>query len=370
MYPLLCPSTCGYNFCLSCVEHLISSSKDDYQMASDGNRHVKVSLQCPQCRGNLSRTITDTVMLRKAKTAEKFRDVDDSELNATELRMKHDFITLYAKDVQNAEARLIKFHADNGNSDDLPAPLSFDRDDDGATTQVVETAFIDTTLFQGVESAMSDDERRYVQDLLVSGDPESLACGAQILNGIQQLMIKGMSPKNSSQRSWAEERKHIEKMELFRKRYPLPARMPKYFVLSAFPTYKKIVTFHDDQWDGSIADAFTRVYVGKQKPNRGVDNILGEAESTHLPPQARVKIGSVKGEAGKLGLQKGDVVTHVCGEAFEGCAADLSELIASLYDCDRNCTFQIVVNADNCTAEVLKTRARACRKAIADVQSL
>ena len=366
----MCPSSCGYNFCLSCVEHLISSSKDDYQMASDGNRHVKVSLQCPQCRGNLSRTIADTVMLRKAKTAERFRDMADSELNATELRMKHEYITLYAKDVQNAEARLFKFHTDNGKTDDLPAPLAYDHENDGAEAQVVEKTFIDTTLFQGLEPAMSDDERKYVQDLLISGDPESLARGAQILNGIQQLTIQGMAPKNASQRSWMEERKQIEKMELFRKRYPLPARMPKYFVLSTFPLSKKIITFHDDQWDGSIADAFTRVHVGRQKPNRGVDNILGEAENTHLPPHARVKIGSVKGQAGKLGLQKGDVVTHICGETFDGCAADLSEIIGSMYESDPGSTFQIVVNADDCTAEVLKTRARACRKAIADVESI
>ena len=150
--------------------------------------------------------------------SEKFRDTGDSELNATELRMKHEYITLYAKDVQNAEARLIKFHTDNGKSNNLPAPLAFDQENGGVEAQVVEKVFIDTTLFQGLEPAMSDDERKYVQDLLISGDPESLARGAQILNGIQQLTIQGMAPKNASQRSWSEERKQIEKMELFRKR--------------------------------------------------------------------------------------------------------------------------------------------------------
>lgn len=369
-YPLLCPSNCGYNFCLSCVEHLVVSSKDDYQMASDGNRHVKIWLHCPQCRGNLTHSITDTIMLRKAKTAEKFREVADSELNATELRLKHEYITLYAHDVQHAEARLIKFHTDNGKTDELPAPLSFEHEEDGKKPAPVEKSLIDTTLFQGLESVMSDDEREYVQNLFISGYPQNLANGAQILNGILQLTLQGMAPKNTTQRSWNDERKHIERMELFRKRYPLPARMPKYYVLNSFPISNRTIMFEDEQWDGSIADAFSRVHVRKPKPNPGMDDILRDAESTHLPPRARVKISSVKGQAGKVGLQKGDVVTHIGGEPFDGTSGELKSLIASFYVEDPSSTFQIVVNADECTAEVLKLRYQKCRKGIADIERL
>lgn len=366
-YPLLCPTACGYNFCLSCVDHLLESSKDDYQMASDGNRHVKVQLLCPQCRGDLTHTIKDTLLLRKAKNAEKYRDISDSELNATELRLKHEFTTLYAGDVGDAEARLRKFHRDKGNTDELPSPLELQNSDQ---KRPEERPFIDISLFQGLEAAISNDERLYVQDLLTSGDTESLANASQILNGILQLTIQGMTPKNTTERSWSEERKHIDQMELFRKRYPLPARMPKYFILDSFPYKKNTLMFEDDQWDGSIADAFCRVHLAKPKHAMGIDNILSEAESTHLPPKARIKISYVKGQAGKVGLQKGDVVTHLNGEPFEGSAEELKQRIAGFHEEDQSGTFQIVVNADESTAEVLKLRARKCGKAMADIASL
>lgn len=53
-HPIRCPTRCGFNFCLSCIESLITSSKDDYGEASDGNMHVKVFLNCPNCRAGTS----------------------------------------------------------------------------------------------------------------------------------------------------------------------------------------------------------------------------------------------------------------------------------------------------------------------------
>jgi hypothetical protein len=65
-HPLQCTIHCGFNMCKNCIESFITSSKDDYQEASDGNYHVKVFLHCPNCRSNLSYTIRDTLLLRKA----------------------------------------------------------------------------------------------------------------------------------------------------------------------------------------------------------------------------------------------------------------------------------------------------------------
>jgi hypothetical protein len=56
-----------------------------------------------------------------------------------------------------------------------------------------------------------------------------------------------MAPRHYKELTRQEERKQIEFLELFRKRYPLPARMPKYFVLGAFPQKKKIVVFEDGE---------------------------------------------------------------------------------------------------------------------------
>ncbi|CAJ1966014.1 unnamed protein product [Cylindrotheca closterium] len=66
-HPLQCKSKhCDYNFCMHCIENLVAASKDDFQEASDGNQHVKIYLNCPNCRSNLSETIRDTLLIRKA----------------------------------------------------------------------------------------------------------------------------------------------------------------------------------------------------------------------------------------------------------------------------------------------------------------
>ena len=60
-HPMQCKSEhCTYNFCMTCIESLITSSKDDYMEASDGNLHVKIFLHCPNCRSDLSLSIRDT----------------------------------------------------------------------------------------------------------------------------------------------------------------------------------------------------------------------------------------------------------------------------------------------------------------------
>jgi len=65
-HPIKCPnSECSFNFCINCLTSLLSSSKDDYEMASDGNRHVKVHLNCPNCRADISDTIEGTIIDRR-----------------------------------------------------------------------------------------------------------------------------------------------------------------------------------------------------------------------------------------------------------------------------------------------------------------
>jgi PDZ domain len=372
MYPLLCPTNCGYNFCVSCVEHLLESSKDAYQMASDGNRHVKIWLKCPQCRGDLTHTINDTILLRKAKTAERYLDVADSELNASELRWKHEYVTIYAKDVQHAELRTIKYFQEHDKQ--LPPPL---RTESNTTIRPDETPFIDTTLFQGLEFAMSDDEQLYVQNLLLSGQPDLLASATQILHGILQLTLQGMTPKltsSSQQRTRNQQRTDIEKMAQFRKQYPLPARMVKYFVLPTFPALKKkVISFREVLWDGNLADAFVRngkpSSIAIVRKNPAIASILRRDENQNnqgnkistesFVPQNQIQIASVNGAAGRLGLQVGDVVTHIGGEPFKGTAQDLKELLSRMYEEDSLPTFSMIVNADDCIARVLQLRAQS-----------
>merc|ERR1712029_1192854 len=139
--------------------------------------------------------------------------------------------------------------------------------------------------------------------------------------------------------------------------------------------------FVDDEWDGSVADAFARARIGAAAGNRhqptvqarvgpknpveqmGVKKILSmgeqiEGEGRHISRIQRVLVGSVRGQAGKSGIMKGDVVTHVNGELFTGDAAGLRALFARAYEeCGADGVVVLVVNADECTAEALRLRS-------------
>lgn len=362
MYPVLCPEQCGFNFCLTCVEHFVESSEHDYEEASDGNRHVKVKLQCPQCRGSLVNTIRDTLLMRKALIAQKYMDIPDSELNATELRIKHDFVQSHATEVEHAQARLRKFQRDT-NHGEIQKSLTLQ-----TSVSEEETSFMDETLCGGWEYAMSNAEQSFVTELMISGDPDQLAQAAQILHGIMQISMQGRTPSTRTTQAPASrsaEMRRVALLDRFRKTHPLPARMPKYTILTVFGDKKPKLTFKDDEWDGSIADAYSRVHT--QKKNMAVDRILSAADSEFCgEAKSRVKIKSVKGEAGRVGLQKGDVITHFNGEPWEGTADELSARIYGMYEEDPNQTFSVVVNAEPATAEALKLRGQACQLVLKD----
>ena len=64
-YPMKCLGhSCDYNFCLRCAKEFLKSSKDDYQMASDGSRQVKIHLRCPNCRSDISTQIEEIIHRR------------------------------------------------------------------------------------------------------------------------------------------------------------------------------------------------------------------------------------------------------------------------------------------------------------------
>lgn len=95
MYPLQCPGTnCAYNFCLQCMSSLVTSSKDAYQMASDGSLRVKVHLNCPNCRANIKGIIEDAICRRQEILAHQMIDdaLDDSRLIITAFKSIQDKI--------------------------------------------------------------------------------------------------------------------------------------------------------------------------------------------------------------------------------------------------------------------------------------
>lgn len=142
---------------------LLSSSKDDFEMASDGNRHVKVHLNCPNCRADISGTIEDTIKLRQKAIAEDLQTVADSELSAKQLQQKY-------------------WKEDDG----VQIPQKHSKEDGG-----VEPLEIDPSLFGGLEFAMSDEEQKFVTKLMTSGCPGQLCQAAQILAGTAEMLRQG-----------------------------------------------------------------------------------------------------------------------------------------------------------------------------------
>jgi hypothetical protein len=395
---------------------------------------------------------------------------------------------------------------------------------------------IDTTLFGGLDIAMSEQEQKFVTSLMTSGYPHDLCQAATILCGIANLLRDGKlvvsnnnhttnTPSSSSSSSTrprssavlshgysnagvrtnrsslneheTQKTKHIsnyqreaEQKARDRIRRPLPARMPLCVALRT-SEFEKIallqqqqeeviknsrniqqhhaqlakmadqshrppphssneslplgsrwgkwlktgaktlvasvgydttgtsgsnsgvnMTFVDDEWDGSIADAFARAQVvsvaatrnsssqnnnshregcdsssgssnvggnttskmmivkGRIGPRseiekEGVNRILAESSRTAAldgrPPfrTKRVLVASVRGQAGKCGIMKGDVITHVNGEEFTGTANDLrSVLIRAYEEQGHDGIVMLVVNAEECTAEALRLRSR------------
>mmetsp|Transcript_16174 Transcript_16174/g.33850 ORF Transcript_16174/g.33850 Transcript_16174/m.33850 type:complete len:490 (-) Transcript_16174:211-1680(-) len=438
LHPIVCPTACNFNFCINCLSSLLASSKDDYEMASDGNRHVKIHLNCPNCRADISGCTEDTIRLRRAALAIDMQKIPDSELSAKELQAKY----WTEGDGLLLESDLKKETKNDGLGEELPGLA------------------IDTSLFGGLEYFMSDQEQRFVTKLMTSGYPDQLCQAAQILAGISDLLRKGITPSmraasnnhhnntaannaqsntaartaaahatalrnarsnttigaNSSRGDVRDFQKQREAAARAKLRRPLPARMPLCVTLNTGEFERmaqiaeqkelergmeientwwrgwfggggpgvraKTMTFVDDEWDGSVADAFARAKIesragtnqqfvaGRKGPKNpveqmGVKSILAVGERDPRredePPAwvHRVLVGSIRGQAGKSGIMKGDVVTHVNGETFTGDASALNDLLVQAYrehGNDGNVT--IVVNADECTAEALRLRAR------------
>jgi len=447
-YPVLCPTKCGYNFCTRCVDQFVKSSKSDYEEASDGSRQVKIHLLCPQCRGNVSNTIHDTLIMRKAHKASVFQKMNDSELNATELRVKYEFTPEDAQAFRDAQARLAKFHSDHYCEDDYDtcleslsievelsprncngstihpqsktsttttaaAGVAEEKKDDPKTTSGSENndydlSAVDTSLFNGLEYYMSDAEQIFVSNMMISGKPNQLAQAAEILNSISQMALQGLTPSvkrhqntkktadtaNASGRKYSNttnnanaaksrterlaEKERLEEMAREKIRNPLPVRMPRFATLTVFQpnTRTSPLIFVDDEWDGFVGDAYGRngkVTMSNTKNlTVGMKNILSTAtkpvvvgtNKASAYDYHRIKIETVKGEAGRLGFQPGDIITHVDSIPLEGTqtAEELHAMISKRYNEDPTQLLPITVNAEPSAAEILKLRAQVLSK--------
>lgn len=258
-HPLQCSIHCGFNMCKNCIESLLTSSKDDYQEASDGNHHVKVFLRCPNCRSDLSHTIRDTLLLRKADEIFHQRmnhshndddlkdnsDGDDSvnrdEWTTSQIRLERamhtaevqqaikqarimeaeylgkdfldDWLELHSEDEEDSDCD----HMDSsriGESENFSSSYveewGFEADIDiGVHTSFrmprppkplvrAEAIRIDPTLFGGLDYFLTEEQRLEVTELMTSGDPSRLAKAAEILQSAAQHLLR---PSQRQQRA-------------------------------------------------------------------------------------------------------------------------------------------------------------------------
>jgi hypothetical protein len=202
---LQCERHCGFNMCKSCIESLLASSKDDFQEASDGNRHVKVYLHCPNCRSDLSHTIRDTLLLRKADEITYHKKKDKSEWTPSQLRLEK---VLHTPAVQQAIQQARKLEAEYMGRDDFDGGLILEEEEEYIEEWGVEADFdvgvhesfreprppspvrreeavqVDPTLFAGLDHFLTEDQRKEVTELMTSGDPSLLADAAEILHTV------------------------------------------------------------------------------------------------------------------------------------------------------------------------------------------
>lgn len=325
-HPLQCSTGgCGYNFCLSCIESLISSSRDDYLEASDGNRHVKVFLHCPQCRSDLGPTIRDTALLRRADALEDaVSGGNDSELSASELRMRNAMEDPDVRGaVEEARKREAEFLGRDGRADDLGEGGGGDvsRADSGISASSAESASekkeADATLFGGYEFCMTSDEQRVVTEMMTSGSVTKLSAAALFLSDVVRMSREGKTAASREKESMssvmvlideskvAKEKaalkaagataqtaaklaaapgqrgmragmatksdhrnyeRELKRKQEYMRTHPLPVRMPKYVELTLqSPGTKHFpLTFVDDTWDGTVSDAFSKITVSSR----------------------------------------------------------------------------------------------------------
>ena len=262
---------------------------------------------------------------------------------------------------------------------------------------------IDKSLLAGLDALMTQEEQLYITNLMTSGDTMKLAQAAQILYEVERVNIEENENDSDSEKKGKDTMSKLKQSRSFRKIKNLLAKgpskkeqlalemandvkplaqMPKYVVLKADfdmnARHNKTLQFKDDGWDGSMADAFSRMYApeessssSSEESSSSDDDSINEKEISH-----RIKAKKVQGpssskkkrdnrvivavsrrQALRCGIKEGDVVTHINMEEFDGDANDLHEMINDFYiKGNKEAVFNMVLNAEQSIATELQNR--------------
>lgn len=311
---------------------------------------------------------------KHASSSASVHEKPDSELSGAELRFKY---CTTKQEIEEAKRRLQNAYTDSDDVDELKRQF--------AKTRSTRNSKLEQALFYGLERIVSQEERTYIVDLMTSGDPNKLAQAAHILFEIRNINNVNHSNINDSSREAADESRVVnsirsilhsktsEAQSKIIKRMTMAATtqeaklppMPKYVTLKAdfdvYARYGKLIKFKDDGWDGSLSDAFSRMYSDKSDSDHQDGEGGGKKENKN-----RVIVTEARRQAAKAGIEKGDVVTHVNMEEFHGDADELRAKIQSFYNVsfEKNGStiiFSMTLNADQITADELRKLATVDR---------
>ena len=311
--------------------------------------------------------------------------LEDSVLNATQLSLKRDLFSrknqrqvqlahgLYLK-VMEGKVNLAKMEEAKEVCErlfrNLPPPSGDSTDEDDEDEYVDNPLSpkrpriqVDSSLFQGLHDNLGWDEKVFLTVLFTSGEASKLVQAAMILNGILKLSMQppSMRPALPDNRNPVDFRKTHDMLQKIKKAFPLAMYMPGYFIVPTFSSRKQYLSFQDQTWSGQIT------------PPSRTENIFQHVYSDHYhPPNAEnprpiIVIDGVRGPAGRVGLRKGDTVTHINEIEWSGTAKELIEHIHRLSEHYNEDSFSITVNATPETALFLKVRKELMEKARMDV---
>lgn len=213
----------------------------------------------------------------------------------------------------------------------------------------------DPTLFLGLEELMTSAEHEFLTSMMTSGESELIAQAATILSGVMDMSLARRNTSstavsnhtatttNQASRPVRLSSKCVDQIYRARKRYPLPIHMPRCVTIPAYDP------LHDTK-----------------------DNTLQfEKDTNHNnhPKGFTLVLNRVSGIAGRIGLRKGDIVTHVDGNeihTYEEFVVQMQQVLSTTTTSTTGTSstkdVQIIVNATNDNAIALQKRAHEMQK--------
>jgi hypothetical protein len=321
---------------------------------------------------------------------------DDSEFSASELTHRNTFLRdVCIRDLQDAVITVQQYYDSIDQKDcGTVRPLNWEawkeylrfyqqqqqqqsstvsashRKDDvhNATTSNMETVIPrDPTLFMGLDDILTHDEQEYITRMFVSGVTETVAQAAYLLHSIVVTNIT--KPARTSSASTSRHHSNttastssrtattttntsvarkkstaqIEHEQKVRKRFPLPTHMPRVITM---PPYNPLEQHKNPP-----------LKFVPSKPGTSNSSSTSSTAPTTQPP-TELTIGSVHGVAGRVGIRRGDVVTHINGErimTYSEFTIALQYVLAEEY-------VTITVNANDAIAQQLLHRAQQMKQ--------